>query len=336
MEEDEEMAEMMAAAMVRETGVGELGIGELSRGENFVIMVTDVESRLEFSADGLIFQQAAISGLSHSAAIRHILNQTLPESFQLPQMPLISKKWNPLYAHDFPEEPFNPDSEPEEPIQVWILCGGEGTGQQASLASGLNALMKFSRTPGLQPHLFIVDSSRRSAASPRVLKALYDRRAEMEKNKVLEEDLLEELTLPYINFPKVDIHPVPWRMVWYMHHAHCLYPTVDEAIEAADRLRLLSNMSKQSYNTLMEDFETNLLTCQAELNAAGVVGVAGLWGGEVDEIPPPPSMVTMDVFASHANAAGAAIFNVIHGDAAQTGELQDFFDSSQLLYTGMA
>lgn len=306
---------------------------ELSTGEDFSILITEVESTMLLTTDSLLFQQAAVSGLSHGSVLRHLLNLKLPPELQLLDVPSAPQQWNPFYPDSYVEEGYDPDA--PRPEQVWILCGGDGTGHQASLASGVNALIKLNRMNDIQPYLFVMDPGRRVSASPDVLKGLGDRRKSLLEQGVPLESLPEECSGQYIASPKTIVYDMPWKPVWCMHHAHLLYSTIDAAVEASERLRLLESTAVLSHTTLTTDFKEMLITFQTELHKAGVVGVAALWGGDVDEVAPAPRMMTMDIFAAEAFAVGATIFLAAHGDAAQDGTLQSFLESYNLSYTGL-
>lgn len=306
---------------------------EISEGEDFAIVITGVDSLISFTATSLIFQQAAVCGLSHSAVLRHLLDYAIPEMWKLPESDPVSQKWHPLYPEHFVGEIFDASIE-QRPKQVWILCGGDGTGHQASLASGINAMLKLNRSENVEAYLFIIDPSRRTCASPEVLKGLQDRRNSLIKQNVAEEAFMEEITSDFIASPLAKPLDLPWRMVWCLNYAHCLSSTIDEAVEAAERFRLLEITAPLAQDTLTTDFAENLKICQTELDKAGVRGVASTWGGEPDTLPPPPRMMTLEIFAADAVAVDATVFIAVHGDIAQDGSLQHFLNSYQLFYTG--
>ena len=310
---------------------------ELSTGKDFSIVITGVESVMSFAADSLIFHQAAVSGLSYDAVLRHLLNLRLPSKQQLPEAPTASRVQNPLFPESYVDLTGQPTTD-KRPMPVWILCGGDGTGHQASLASGLNVLAKLRRTNRVQPHLFILDPGRRIKASPDVLQGLHERRELLfsrgAPEEALEEPEMRPCTTQYLNNPGTIDYDVPWRPVLCLNEAHSMLPTIDEAIAASERFRLFDNAATLAHITLDTSFKKNLLTCQKELHEAGVKGVAGLWGGEPGEIPPPPRAMTLDMFASEAESVGATVFLAVHGDIAQDGTLQNLLESYEVPYTG--
>ena len=319
--------------LIREMEDEEPAIASLCKGEDFSISVTGVDSILPFAMDSLIFQQAAVSGLSHRCVLIHLLNQKLPETWKIPGTAETPQQWNPFYPETYVEG--EPSALDQRPAQVWILCGGDSVGHQASLASGLNALLKLRSMNDVQPYLFILDCGRRMGATPEVLKGLIDRRNGLIERGVPEEELMEECTKAYLDSPRAVEREISWKPVWCVHDAHSLVPTIDEAIEASDRYRELTVSATVSHTTLTSDYEEMLLAFQAELQESEVVGVCTLFGGKVDELPPAARMMTLDAFATEAANVGATVFLAVHGDIAQDGMLQDFLNSYGLVYTGM-
>ncbi len=320
-------------AMIREMESQEPSIASLCKGEDFSISVTGVDSILPFAMDSLIFQQAAVSGLSHRCVLIHLLNLKLPKTWQIPATAETPEKWNPFYPETYVEGELA--AHDQRPAQVWILCGGDNVGHQASLASGLNALLKLRSMNDVQPYLFILDCGRRMGATPEVLKALIERRDGLMEQGVPEEELMEECTKKYLASPRAVERDMPWKPVWCVHDAHTLVPTIDEAIEASDRYRELTVSATVSHTTLTSDYEDMLLAFQAELKESGVEGVCSLFGGKVDELPPAARMMTLDVFATEAASVGATVFSTVHGDIAQDGMLQDFLRSYGIVCTGI-
>lgn len=309
--------------------------------DDFSVVITGVRSDMSLSTNSLLFQQAAASGLPHASVLRHLLEIGLPDDYKLSPVENQPRTNNPLFPECYNESDNENTSQTEtfwieepKPLQVWILCGGDGTGHQSSFSAGLNVLMKMKRARYTQPSLFVLDPGRRTSASPGVLKRLYKRRNELLKKGISEEDMPDECKMEYLKSPNATKFDLPWHPVWCLDDAHSLCSTLDEAIEESDRTRLMEQTAVSARKDYMNAFREIQVICQKDLDQAGVSGVASLWGGDVEEIGPPPRMVTLETFVSEAKEIGAVVFLAVNGTVVQSGDLQDFFETHNVQYTG--
>eukprot|EP00210_Caulerpa_lentillifera_P009121 g8697.t1 len=309
--------------------------------DDFSVVITGVDTNITMATDSILFQQAAASGMSHATVLRHLLDIGLPSDYKLMPVENEPKTSNPLFPEynnssevDDKHSSETPYSEELKPMQVWILCGGDGTGHQSSLSAGLNALMKLKRTNYIKPHLFVLDPARRTSASPDVLKGLYERRNDLMNRGISEDCLPEECRMEYLKCPRTTSFDLMWNPVWCLNYAHSLSRTLDEAIEESDRTRMIEQTAVCSRKDFMKDFRTIQLICQKELTQAGVSGVSSIWGGDSEELGPPPRMMTLEHFVIEAKEVGAMVFIAANGEVAQSGALQDLLDTHNVQYTG--
>lgn len=189
----------------------EAWINSICNGKDYIVTVSSIDYTNIFEYNSVLFLQAAVSGLSHSMVLRHILDIGLKriglkKLMEIPPEPTL---YHPLFPETYdteyiPEEelknprrstiknahinkfppnsvyaleeiraaesihlkppkpiissvPINELAFVEKPTQVWVLCGGDGTGSQGCFASGINTWLKLKKLTDLQVYPFVLE-----------------------------------------------------------------------------------------------------------------------------------------------------------------------------------
>ncbi|GMH40730.1 hypothetical protein BSKO_08634 [Bryopsis sp. KO-2023] len=250
-------------------------------------------------------------------------------------MAIFSEPFEEEAASGEEEEAWEEAQQKDRAQQIWVLCGGDGPGQQISFHSGINAWLKLRRSNDLQVTPSVLIPEEYSSGKRERLESLLDRRNRFLNEGVPEEvvDTYEDLTLEYIRNPKPMGCQLDWRMVMTLDPVSALAPTLDEALESAERRLLATNTAPTMRDTEMVGMLESELICQHQLAFAGVQGVGGLWGGELESAPI-ARMMTLHFYALEAQSLRSIVHLAMHGDLAEDGTLQHFLEDYDILYTG--
>lgn len=133
--------------------------------------------------------------------------------------------------------------------------------------------------------------------------------------------------------PKCEPSDLEWQHVVILDPVAALAPTLDDALEGANRRIMATNVAPHERDTEMVGLLQSEALCRNEFIAAEVDGVCGLWGGEIS--PCPLSITTnIDLFTGKAASTGAIVYMAIHGGAGEDGTIQEMLEQKSVLYTG--
>eukprot|EP00192_Tetraselmis_astigmatica_P001783 CAMPEP_0117671742 /NCGR_PEP_ID=MMETSP0804-20121206/13512_1 /TAXON_ID=1074897 /ORGANISM="Tetraselmis astigmatica, Strain CCMP880" /LENGTH=1580 /DNA_ID=CAMNT_0005480255 /DNA_START=223 /DNA_END=4965 /DNA_ORIENTATION=+ len=237
------------------------------------------------------------------------------------------------YDTAFPE----PEDDPQAPVKVWVLMGGESSERQVSLMSGINIWLQLRGCKDVIVEPFLL------APAFGMEEQLEGRHGRLQrKNYLLKlgvpEDVITELSTDYadmsIQNPKPPTIAMADRAVWAVPPNLILRNTVEEVHDSCvDTLKLANNVERYKDEILNAGAEVRRQT-QMELGDAEVEGVAGLWSSDSEQDPPEAARMNLGVFAKQAHLANAVVFLATHGGYGENGELQAFLEDVRVPFTG--
>ncbi|CAD7701743.1 unnamed protein product [Ostreobium quekettii] len=222
----------------------------------------------------------------------------------------------------------------EQPLQVWVLFGGDTTGRQVSLRSGVNAWLKLRQFPDVMVFPFLLVPDFALLRDPERLKALRAEQKRFLDMNVPEDQLPKELQSSYIRNPDLEDGELDFRGIWCLPYHAALQDTVEEMIATAEYTQKMETTSEHSRHPYMETGRGVQMQTQLELYSAGFEGVGGLWGGDPNDFGAPPRFMFLEDFASEAKQVGAVVHLSIHGGIGSDGTLQQYLDERDVMYTG--
>ncbi|KXZ44478.1 hypothetical protein GPECTOR_67g318 [Gonium pectorale] len=228
---------------------------------------------------------------------------------------------------------------PLAPTRVWIVVGGDGHwGREAGLAAGLNVLNKLHKYQDLvvEPFLMVPMGEGRNDEARR--RELLSRRTEYLAGVGMDEDdLPDAMGLGALRSGQPVITGRPeTEPIYAVPLPTLLRPSVPEALFSLERTASREGVALHALSAMQRQQRVAHLDTQAELAAAGLEGVAGLWDGNVtgQSGPPPARPLDLDSFAEAAQQAGAVVVVAARGEMAECGALQTLLELNGVPFLG--
>eukprot|EP00798_Chlamydomonas_sp_ICE-L_P023288 gene23288-30524_t len=221
-----------------------------------------------------------------------------------------------------------------KPHKVWVLMGGDPDLSNSSLASGLNVIRKLSRYADLQVEGFMMVPPGAGRDEERRRTRLLKKRNDLLSLGCADTELPSHMQLSELRvMPHMDT-VIETEFVWALPPQSTLYHNAAAVLDACERSLRLNATSQYALAPLDKQSQQVRQDVQAELAAAGIEGVAGMWGGNPMDLPIPPRLLSLDQFTSEAEDRGATVFMAMKGGLAQGGVVHQWLDAFDVPYTG--
>ncbi|CAL8461852.1 g1383 [Coccomyxa elongata] len=220
------------------------------------------------------------------------------------------------------------------PQRVWILMGGDSSERSASLASGLAAWLRLKTQSEVTAELFMLAPRNAGADLAERRATLLKRRSDLLAMVGTEEDLPENLQIQNIRRPSLRPVEPEVQGVWGVPYAAALHDSVEDIHEVCERLLAVANTVEHNWKEEDVDAAELRLYVQQQLVTADVPGVAATWGGDPNELAPPPRYMDLENFAMEAQAAQAVVLLALHGGIGENGYVQAFLQGYRVPFTG--
>jgi D-alanine-D-alanine ligase-like ATP-grasp enzyme len=223
---------------------------------------------------------------------------------------------------------------PEQRQHVYILCGGDSAERHVSLVSAVSTWLHLRRSPDLEVSLFVLSPAHAGLAARERRRQLIKQRNALLGLGIPEEELPAELSLTAIRHPEpVSAEPLEQRVVWAVPHALALRSSVEDVVEACERLdRVRGTVPGELGSAAVEDRDLRLQMCW-ELEVVGAVGVGASHEGLLE---PQTAACDFDVFVRSAQDKSAVVFNCMQGALGEDGVVQLVLEEAGVAFTGSA
>jgi D-alanine-D-alanine ligase-like ATP-grasp enzyme len=216
--------------------------------------------------------------------------------------------------------------------RIYILCGGDSAERHVSLMSAVSTWLHLRRSPDFEVTLFVVSPAHAGLQARERRQQLIKQRNALLGLGIREEELDPELSLTAIRHPEPpSLEPLGQRMVWAVPHALGLRSSVEDVVEACERLDRVRGTVPGELGSAARERRDLHLQISWELEVVGAVGVAASYEGLME---PQTTVCDFDVFVRSAQDSKAVVFNLVQGALGEDGSLQLVLEEAGVAFTG--